>query len=136
MAITDGELQTILSVNPWVIHRNPEIFGEDCDSFNPDRWLQTETAQMNAFLIHVCIRFLLLLPWQVFLMTIRLPQWGAGYNACPGRNFAQFEISKLAATLLRDYDIEQIDPKQEWTWKNHFICVPYDWPCRIRHRSR
>ncbi|KAJ6118888.1 hypothetical protein N7471_013508 [Penicillium samsonianum] len=93
---------TVLSINPWVIHRNPDLFGEDCDSFNPDRWLQKQAGRMDAFLIH----------------------WGAGYNACPGRNFAQFEISKLAATLFRDYDIEQVDPNQEWTWHNHFICVP------------
>ncbi|KAJ6110130.1 hypothetical protein N7486_002365 [Penicillium sp. IBT 16267x] len=82
---------TILSVNPWVFHRNPELFGEDCDRFNPDRWFEKDTTEMNTFLIH----------------------WGAGYNACPGRNFAQFEISKVAATLLRDYDIEQVDPKQD-----------------------
>lgn len=43
-----------LSVNPWVFHRNPELFGEDCDTFNPDRWLQCETGKMDLFLIHVC----------------------------------------------------------------------------------
>jgi cytochrome P450 len=58
VTIINDELQTILSVNPWVIHRNPEVFGEDCDNFNPDRWLQEDTSQINAFLIHVCIRFL------------------------------------------------------------------------------
>ncbi|KAJ5833375.1 hypothetical protein N7474_001686, partial [Penicillium riverlandense] len=88
----------ILSVNPWVFHRNPELFGEDCDSFNPDRWLQGETQRMDSFLIH----------------------WGAGYNQCPGRNLAHFEISKLAATLFRDYDIQQVNPKQEWQFQNHF----------------
>lgn len=71
----------------------------------------------------------------IFPVTNISSQWGAGYNACPGRNFAQFEISKLAATIFRDYAIEQVDPKHEWTWKNHFICVPYDWPCKIRRRS-
>ncbi|KAL4875796.1 cytochrome P450 [Aspergillus karnatakaensis] len=105
----------VLSVNAWVIHRNPEIFGEDCDSFNPERWLDKErVSRMEPFLIH----------------------WGAGYNQCPGRNLAHFEISKLGATLLRDYDIEQIDPEQNWTWENHFTCVPYAWPCRIKRRTR
>jgi cytochrome P450 len=45
--------QTILSVNPWVFHRNPELFGEDCNTFNPDRWLQGDIARMDFFLIHV-----------------------------------------------------------------------------------
>lgn len=39
-------LQVLLSVNPWVIHRDPAIFGQDCDTFNPERWLQGETKRM------------------------------------------------------------------------------------------
>ena len=62
-------------------------------------------------------------------------QWGAGYNQCPGRNLAQFELSKLVATLLKDYDIEQVDPKKEWIFKSQFMAVPSRWPCTIRRRS-
>ncbi|KAJ5820379.1 hypothetical protein N7474_005970 [Penicillium riverlandense] len=103
----------ILSVNPWVYHRNPTLFGEDCDTFNPDRWLQGDTQRMDSFLIH----------------------WGAGYRQCVGRNLAHFEISKLAATLIRDFEFEQVDPKKEWEWKNHFSILPWGWPCKIRRRS-
>ncbi|KAL2807762.1 cytochrome P450 [Aspergillus granulosus] len=103
----------ILSVNLWVIHRNPELFGPDSNSFNPERWLNKEGAKtMDYFLVH----------------------WGAGYNQCPGRNLAHFEINKLAATLLRDYDFEFIDSKKEWSFNNHFITTPSDWPCRARKR--
>lgn len=46
--------QTLLSINPWAFHRNPELFGPDCDDFNPERWLDPERArQMDPFLIHV-----------------------------------------------------------------------------------
>jgi cytochrome P450 len=62
-------------------------------------------------------------------------QWGAGYNQCPGRNLAHFEINKLAATLLRDYEFEFIDAKKEWSFNNHFITTPSDWPCRARRRE-
>lgn len=31
-----------------------------------------------------------------------------------------FEISKLAATLIRAYEIEQMDADQEWTFENPF----------------
>ncbi|KAL1954751.1 hypothetical protein VTO42DRAFT_751 [Malbranchea cinnamomea] len=104
---------TVLSVNPWVFHRNPDLFGDDCNVFNPERWLDKDRARkMDPFLIH----------------------WGAGYNQCPGRNLAHFEISKLAATLIRDYEIEQVDAKQDWTFENHFTAVPYAWPCKIRRR--
>ncbi|RYC62500.1 hypothetical protein CHU98_g3725 [Xylaria longipes] len=30
---------TIVGINPWVIHRNSSIFGEDVDTFRPERWL-------------------------------------------------------------------------------------------------
>ncbi|KAL1959106.1 hypothetical protein VTO42DRAFT_2893 [Malbranchea cinnamomea] len=104
---------TILSVNPWVHHRIPEIFGEDCDTFNPERWLDPERYRiMNRNLIH----------------------WSAGYNQCPGRHLAQFEISKIAATLLRDFDIEQVDPKKPWRFETYFNCVPYGWPCYVKRR--
>ncbi|KAL4898698.1 cytochrome P450 [Aspergillus ambiguus] len=105
---------TILSLNPWVIHRNSKIFGPDCHFFNPERWLDKEQAgKMDSFLIH----------------------WGAGYNQCPGRNLAHFEINKLAATLIRDYEIERIDEAKEWSFKTHFITTPCDWPCKLRRRN-
>ncbi|KAF9893433.1 hypothetical protein FE257_010745 [Aspergillus nanangensis] len=104
----------LVSVNPWIIHRNPDIFGPDCDTYNPSRWLQGETKKMDAFLIH----------------------WGTGYNQCPGRNLAQFELSKVLTTLLRDYEIEQVNPKNEWKFETRFLAVPYGWPCKIRRRQR
>ncbi|OQE44528.1 hypothetical protein PENCOP_c002G03466 [Penicillium coprophilum] len=103
----------VLSINTWVFHRNPQIFGEDCNSFNPDRWLQTDTSYIESFLIH----------------------WGAGYNQCPGRNLAQFELLKLTTTLIRDYDIEQVDAKKEWVFKSQFTAIPSGWPCKIQRRS-
>ncbi|KAL4796252.1 cytochrome P450 [Aspergillus venezuelensis] len=106
----------ILSIHPWIIHRDPTLFGADCSEYNPLRWLDSEarTKKMDYYLIH----------------------WGAGYNQCPGRNLAQFELSKVLVTVLRDYDIEQIDPKQEWRFETRFLAVPYGWPCRIRRRQR
>ncbi|KAJ6005490.1 hypothetical protein N7451_003434 [Penicillium sp. IBT 35674x] len=103
----------ILSVNPWVIHRNKEIFGEDSECYNPNRWLQADIKKMDAFLIH----------------------WGTGYNQCPGRNLAQFELSKVLTTILRDYDIEMVDPSKEWQFGTRFLAVPYGWPCKIRRRQ-
>ncbi|EPS26262.1 hypothetical protein PDE_01198 [Penicillium oxalicum 114-2] len=102
----------VLSVNTWVIHHNREIFGPDADVYNPDRWLTGDTKMMDSFLIH----------------------WGAGYNKCPGHNLAQFELLKVLATVLRDYEVELLNPHTEWKFETRFLAVPYGWPCRIRRR--
>ncbi|KAJ5616960.1 hypothetical protein N7537_002074, partial [Penicillium hordei] len=73
------------------LHRIPQIFGEDRNSFTPNRWLQTETSYAKSFPIH----------------------WKYGYNECPRGNLAQFERLQLMATLMRDYDIEKIDVRKE-----------------------
>ncbi|KKA17783.1 Benzoate 4-monooxygenase cytochrome P450, partial [Rasamsonia emersonii CBS 393.64] len=120
-------LKTVLSVNPWVFHRNPELFGLDCDSFIPERWLDAgRSKKMDSFLIHVSSQ--LHNPFSLaLLINVVQRQWGAGYNQCPGRNLAHFEISKVTATLVRDYEMEQIDPHKPWRFETHFTAVPYDW---------
>jgi hypothetical protein len=30
---------TIVGINAWVIHRDQNVFGEDAEAWNPDRWL-------------------------------------------------------------------------------------------------
>jgi len=102
-----------LSVNPWVIHRSTEFFGPDADLFNPERWLRSDNQANEKNLIH----------------------FGAGYNSCPGRNLAQLEVSKVTATMVRDYDVRQIDPAKDWSYEAHFTAVPYAWPCTVTRRN-
>ena len=32
-------LQTVVGANPWVIHRNTDVYGDDVEEFRPERWL-------------------------------------------------------------------------------------------------
>ena len=103
----------ILSVNIWALHRLTSLFGDDASSFNPRRWLDPERAlKMNPVMV----------------------AFGAGYNQCPGRNLAHLEVSKTTALLMRDYEIELVDPKKEWKYENYFTVAPHDWPCTVRRR--
>ncbi|KAF2497888.1 benzoate 4-monooxygenase cytochrome P450 [Lophium mytilinum] len=104
---------TKLSIHQWVIHRSKEFFGEDASEFNPSRWLEPRGQAMEQYYI----------------------PFGAGYNSCPGRNLAMLEVSKAASTLVRDFDIRQVDPKQSWTYECHFTAVPYGWPCYVTRRE-
>jgi cytochrome P450 len=42
--------QTIIGANPWVIHRQKEIFGDDCETFRPERWLEGDRGQLGRYL--------------------------------------------------------------------------------------
>ena len=42
-------IQTIIGTNAWALHRKAEIFGDDVESFRPERWLKTDDrANMGA----------------------------------------------------------------------------------------
>src|SRR5687767_4544397 len=50
-------------------------------------------------------------------------QYGAGYASCPGHHLAKMELSKTLATVVRDYEIRQVDPNQEWKCKGYMSIV-------------
>jgi hypothetical protein len=58
---------TIVGCNAWVLHRRPEIFGEDVDEFRPERWLDAPPAQLKE-------------------MKATMFQFGAGARTCIGKN--------------------------------------------------
>ncbi|KAI4688330.1 hypothetical protein J4E81_007926, partial [Alternaria sp. BMP 2799] len=103
---------TIVSINPWVVHYSKEIWGADAHVFNPDRWLAEDSTTKEKY-------------WIPF---------GAGYSGCPGQNIAKIELAKITATLVRDYKIKQVDPTQDWQWKAYFTVVPHSWPVYIEKR--
>ena len=37
---------TIVSVNPYVVHRDPGVFGLDAAEFRPERWLESTPEQL------------------------------------------------------------------------------------------
>ncbi|KAF5862062.1 hypothetical protein ETB97_012209 [Aspergillus alliaceus] len=80
---------TVIGTNPWVIHRNKEIFGEDADVFRPERWLEGNASRKERFFF----------------------AFGAGSRTCIGKSLSLLEISKLLPCLLLEYDIDFADPK-------------------------
>jgi cytochrome P450 len=41
-----------VGINGWVAHGNKAIFGDDADTFNPDRWLQQDKERISAMNRH------------------------------------------------------------------------------------
>ncbi|KAL1888261.1 hypothetical protein Sste5346_009653 [Sporothrix stenoceras] len=92
---------TVVGLNPWVVHRDPRIFGEDADEWNPDRWLRPKDETRAA-------------------MERSLLTFGAGHRTCLGKNISYLEIYKLIPTLFAKYDITFETP-DEWKLVNHWL---------------
>ena len=78
----------VSSVRRTALSDSPALY------FNPDRWLGTNDR-----------------PDDVDGKDQDVPAWhafGAGGRACPGRAFAQIEMTSVMATLLKDYSLELI----------------------------
>jgi cytochrome P450 len=84
---------TIIGMNPWVIHQNKSIFGQDAESFNPDHWLRLEEETEEAF--------------QVRLDRMKKADlsFGAGKRVCLGKNVALIETYKVIATLFMTFGV-------------------------------
>lgn len=67
--------KTEIAANPYVIHRNQEVFGSDADIFRPERWLEQSE--------------------RLRLMEKYEFGWGYGDRKCIGKNLALFEAQKF-----------------------------------------
>lgn len=54
---------------------------------------------------------------------------------CPGQHLADIEISKIAGTLIRDYDLELVNPDQEWVVTSWFTAMPEKWYVNLKRRK-
>ncbi len=83
---------TIIGVNPWIVHRDEAIFGENVEAYRPERWLETDRADMDRFFF----------------------AFGGGARMCLGRNISWMEMSKLVPTLFSKFDLQLADPEASW----------------------
>lgn len=107
---------TILSINPYAVHRDETLFGPDAGTFNPSRWMVSEerSRQLDGYMV----------------------PFGGGYNVCPGQNLARIELTKITATVLRDFEIRLVDPDKEWEYHRTFIVPQTGWDCYVQRRGR
>ncbi|KAF9870466.1 cytochrome p450 family protein [Colletotrichum karsti] len=42
---------SVVGVNPWVVHRSTDVYGQDVHSFRPERWLKENNGDMRKFFL-------------------------------------------------------------------------------------
>ncbi|KAK8075467.1 hypothetical protein PG997_010130 [Apiospora hydei] len=94
-------------------HRDPEAWGDDADSFRPERMLDAEFSKMppNA--------------WKPF---------GDGLRACIGRGFAEQEMLICMAMVLQKFDMELVNPDYELELTGQMGVKPIDLKVRVTRR--
>lgn len=94
----------IVGMNPYIIGRNQDIWGDDADIFRPERWLRDEEHDESDEEYQERLR----------CMNSADLTFGAGSRICIGKNLALLEVYKVIATLVTLYRIELVHPDQEW----------------------
>jgi cytochrome P450 len=82
----------VISTAPYVLSRSKEIWGEDADSFRPERWTGSDMGELQRF-------------WFPF---------GSGSRLCVGKTLAWMEMTKLLAALFRHFEMRLADKDAEW----------------------
>lgn len=77
---------TAVGCSSWVIHRHKPTFGEDVETFRPERWLEASPAQRTAMERFLC-------------------PFGFESRLCLGWEIGWFEVFKLCATLFSKYTV-------------------------------
>jgi unspecific monooxygenase len=97
-----------------LLHRDPEVWGEDADRFDPDRF-EAKAARSR--------------PAHTF------KPFGTGARACIGRQFALHEATLVLGLLLRRYDIAA-DPAYRLRVTERLTVMPEGLRLTLQRRTR
>ena len=102
---------TMLLVNAWVIHRDPELW-EDATSFKPERF---ENGEVDPH---------------------KLMPFGLGRRACPGAGLAQRTMSLTLGSLIQCFEWERVTKEKVDMTEGNGLTMPKAVPLEAMCKAR
>ncbi len=82
---------TEVTCSPWFAHRDTSIFGDDVESFRPERWLDPgKTVEYLKYNMN----------------------FGSGVRSCLGKDLAMMELFKAGIVFLRSFRVAFADARR------------------------
>jgi len=77
-----------VTCNPWIVHRDKSVFGDDAEEFRPERWIED--------------------PEKAKLMNKYSMTFGYGARICLGREIANMELFKAPLQFFRTFEPKSV----------------------------
>ncbi|KAK5057606.1 hypothetical protein LTR84_011606 [Exophiala bonariae] len=114
---------TVIGANPWVVARDPAVYGDDVDEFRPERWLEAQQEEKEGD------------SSRLRAMERNFLAFGAGSRTCLGKNVSLLEMNKLIPQFLRKYKFELVDPDLKLGMQDYWFAKQTGLVCKISPRS-
>ncbi|KAI3325275.1 benzoate 4-monooxygenase cytochrome p450 [Xylariaceae sp. AK1471] len=87
---------TQIAVIMWALARDRRVFGDDADTFRPERWLEADETSLKK--MNSCVDLF----------------FKAGKWQCLGKDIAFMELNKALFEFFRRYDMALCNPSKPW----------------------
>lgn len=87
----------VVQMPGYPVHAMPSIYGSDAETFNPHRFVKSNSKQEKTEKQH----------------PASFRSFGGGATLCPGRHFATAELCAATAMFVMQFDMEPV--KEEWS---------------------
>ena len=112
-----------VGISPYVVGRNKSVWGENADTFYPERWLKADGEDNEVY------------QQRLRGMNAADLTFGNGSRICIGRNIALLEIYKVVPTILLRYKVLPCDSKYDFKIISSWFSRQSGLVCKLEKRQ-
>lgn len=124
-----------VGLNTWVAHYDKDIWGEDVETFRPERWIEAEKE--GAERLKKMDEYYLPVGFARFMENsfANDEQFGLGSRTCIGRHVSYLEMAKLIPRMVQTFDFELENQNQQLDHWNFWFVKQRGFSVKVRLRS-